>query len=578
MAQSSLLRRPAVMLVLALASVSLVVTLMGKLAGGPDKAEQKKVQMAGSSNSEAYPSLSADGKQVAYSARESGKSSWHVYVRELPSGTPKQLTRGEENDIAPVFAPDGGTLAFARVGESKVEYIVIPADGGPERKVVEFSPAPSSVNPLPAVSWLPDGKSLIVVQPVEDKPSVLVRVALDGGAPERLTNPPDGIEGDSTPAVSPGGDSLAFVRSTTNEGADVWVADIKGAGPRRVTFDDRTVYGLQWTRDGQDLLYSSNRAHGTHIWRISAGGGSPKDISVAGGSAKYPAVGRNRLAYTDSPTVSAIWRATLKSEDTVDERQLIRTSGRESAPAYSPDGTRIATLNVDTGNEEVFLQDSDGKNRQQLTHMNRPWMGRVRWSPDGKQLIFDVGGDNGTDLYVIGALQGAQPGRVATQANEGWFSQDGKSIYYQSRGQIWKAALNGSNARVLIKRMGASQPAESADGKYVIFRWRRTLWRVPVDASEDAEPEEFIVPDQEIFWTSIQPVKKGVYYAVWERSRRGMGLAFYDYATKKSTMAMHSEGFSRGDVQFSVSPDGKYVIYPKVDRNQTNLMVVENFK
>jgi hypothetical protein len=233
---------------------------------------------------------------------------------------------------------------------------------------------------------------------------------------------------------------------------------------------------------------------------------------------------------------------------------------------------------VETGNEEVFIQDADGKNREQLTHMNRPRMGRVRWSPDGKLLIFDAaGGDNGGELFVMAAMPGAQPGRVAIQAGEGTFSMDGKSIYYQQRAQIFKAALNGSNAHLLVKRMGAFQPVESADGKYVLFRFRRGIARIPVNG-DDPDPEEFIVPDQEMLWGAIQPAKKGVYFAVWERSRRGTGLCFYDYESKKSTVVAHVEGFDRGGSIFSVSPDGKWVIYPKTDRSQTNLMLVENFK
>ena len=286
---------------------------------------------------------------------------------------------------------------------------------------------------------------------------------------------------------------------------------------------------------------------------------------------------RNRLVYTDSPQVSAIWRAALNSNDPDNARPLIRTAGRETAPEYSPDGSRIANVGGETGGAEIYLQDADGRNRMQLTHMNRARMGRVRWSPDGRQLIFDVGSDNGQEVYVIGAVAGAQPGRVLVGANEASFSQDGKSIYYQSRGQIWKAAANGSNPHTLTNRMGASSPVESADGKFVIFRFRRNLARVPATA-EDAEPEEFIVPDQDMFWTSIQPAKKGVYYLVWERSTRGTGVVFYDYATKKSSVISRTAGFDRGAGMFSVSPDGKYILYPKVDRSQTSLMLVENFK
>ena len=122
------------MLALALCSVGAVVTLMGRLASGP-QVEQKKVQISTGDASESYPALSPDGKRLAFSSRESSRvSAFHVTVRELPSGKPVQLTKGEGNDIAPVWSPDGGTLAFLRVLDGKRECVLIPADGGEERK------------------------------------------------------------------------------------------------------------------------------------------------------------------------------------------------------------------------------------------------------------------------------------------------------------------------------------------------------------------------------------------------------------------------------------------------------------
>jgi len=564
------------MLVMALASVSIVITLMGRLAGGSGSLDQKKVQLAGAGGIEAYPAISPDGKQVAYSGRESAKNaSWHVYVRDLPSGAPKQLTRETENDVAPVWSPDGGALGFQRIGEDKVQYIVIPADGGAERKIAEFSAAPDSENPSPAVSWTPDGKSLVVVQTVKDKPSALAVVDLATGHSQRITNPPDGTEGDTSPVVAPAGDAIAFVRATTSDGGDIWVCDIHGENPRRVTFDDHSLRGLVWTRDGSELIYSANRVHGWHLWRIPSVGGSPRDVAVAGQAAYYPAIGRNRLAYTDAPTVSSIWRGRLSADGIDDERMLIRSSGRESQPVYSPDGSRIATVSGETGNEEIFIQDAEGKNRFQLTRLNRPRMGRIQWSPDGKSLIFEVRGDQGSEIWVIGAVAGAQPARVIPHGSEPSFSQNGKTIYYRDGAQVWKAQANGSNPEAVVREGGASQPAESADGKYLIFRFRRTISRIPVTGGE---PEEFIVPDHEMFWTNIQPTRKGVYYLVWDRSARGVAVVFFDYSTKHNTIVSHGGILDRNAGAFSVSPDGKYILFPRTDRSQTSLVVVDNFK
>jgi Tol biopolymer transport system component len=579
MAQTSIFRRPSVMLGLALASVSIVVTLMGKLVSTTPVA-QKRVQMTGGVGSESYPAFSPDGKRAAYSARDASKvSAFHLFVRDVPSGAPKQLTQGEDSDVGAVWSPDGGTLAFERIGETHVAYIVIPADGGAERKVAEFSPPPEAGNPLPGVSWTADGKALVVMQTAEKQAPFLAMVTVDSGKVQRMTTPPEGSEGDASPAVSPAGDIVAFVRATANEGGDLWVCDLKGENARRVTFDDKAVRGIAWSRDGQELIYSANRVGGWRVWRIPAAGGSPREITIAGRQAYFPAVGRNRLAYADSPVVGSIWRATIGSGDApADERPLIRSTGRESAPLYSPDGTKIANVSGQTDNEEIFLQDADGKNRVQLTHLNGPHIGRMRWSPDGKQLIFDASSDHGSEVYVMGAVPGAQPARVLLNASNASISQNGKWIYFQSRGQIWKSTTSGGNPQAIQKTQRAMQPVESADGKYLIFRTYRSLWRMPVDGGEE---EEFIVPDHDLPWsTTIQPVKKGVYYMEWERSTRGMAISFYDYAAKKSTVVARMRNFDMGGASgtYSVSPDGKYILFPKVDRSQTNLMLVEGFK
>lgn len=556
---------------------------MARLATGPQVA-QKKTQLTSTAGSEAYPSFSPDARRLAYSARDASKiSAFHVFVRELPSGTPRQLTQGEGSDVGPVWSPDGGTLAFLRIEEGRTACIVIPADGGAERKVAEFGPAADAGQPMPAVSWTPDGKSLAVVQSGDKLPAIVlvaVNPAAGTAKVQPITTPPDGSQGDSTPAISPTGSSLAFVRTTGSEGgADIWLCDLSGAGLRRLTFDDHAIRGIAWTRDGQDILYSANRLGGWHIWRVPAYGGSPKEYTLGGKQAYYPAVGRNRLAFADSPTVSAIWRATLSGspDSSADARPVVRSTGRETSPVYSPDGKRIADVSDQTGTDEVFVCDADGGSRVQVTSLADPSIGRLRWSPDGNLLVFDVSSDHGQEVYTVAPAAGGKPKRVLLNAGNPSFSNDGKWIYFQSRGQIWKATADGGNPQALAQQRGAAQPVESADGKYVYFRSRRSFWRVPVNGGEE---EEAIIPDHDLFWTTtIQPTKKGVYYIEFERSARAMVVSFYDFATKKSTVAyrMRSMDMQSG-ATFSVSPDGKYILYPRVDQSQTNLMLVENFR
>lgn len=581
MAMRAFVRRPAVVLVLALCAVGAGVTLLGRLAGGP-RGEEKRLRVSGEGFTEAWPAFSPDGRSLAFSAHGSDPAeAFHIAVRPAGGGALRLLTSGAASDIGPVFSPDGAVLAFLRMEKGAGSCMTVAAAGGNERRIAECGPAQGAARPLPAVAWMRDGRSLLAVRVEGGQPPALFTVPLADGPTRRLTTPPEGSGGDGMPALSPKGDQVAFVRAGTGEGADVYLCDLAGGGPRRLTFEDLPVRGVAWSLNGREILYAASRLGRWGAWRIPAGGGSPREVVIAGQHAQFPAVAGTgyRLAYTESPSVTAVWEARSSAPgSTPRDRPLVRSRGREFAPAYSPDGTRIANISDQTGTDQIWVSDADGGNRVQLTNLKDQRLWPPRWSPDGTLLLFESRGEHGSEIQTVrvSATGPVEATRVLLGSAAAW-SSDGRAIYYQSRGQIWKATADGGSPQRVETQDDAGSPQESPDGKYVYYRHGAGIWRMP---AAGGKPEEAVAPSgHPLIFAGMQTARQGVYYLEFTFAERGVGVAFWDAATRKSRQVFHLTNADFGPrLGFSVSPDGASVLYPRVDQSRTELMVVENFR
>jgi Tol biopolymer transport system component len=88
---------------------------------------------------EASPSFSPDGNQVAFAWNGEKQDNFDIYIKQIASGSNRRLTLDPNSDFDPAWSPDGQFIAFLRdLGRGKVAVMMIPANGGRERQVVEL--------------------------------------------------------------------------------------------------------------------------------------------------------------------------------------------------------------------------------------------------------------------------------------------------------------------------------------------------------------------------------------------------------------------------------------------------------
>jgi Tol biopolymer transport system component/DNA-binding winged helix-turn-helix (wHTH) protein len=553
---------------------------------------------------ELNPSFSPDGNQVAFTWYDEDQNKTHIDVKLIgTSGPPLQLTDGP--DDSPVWSPDGRFIAFLRDTRDGVEIMLIPALGGPERKIAEIRLADSV--PGPFLAWSPDGKSLVVSHKDSPKePSALFVVAIDTGEKRRLTSPPLETSGDTNPAFSPDGRTLAFIR-IIDVRPDLYLLGVSDGlqpvgEPKRIAPGDRGLlghlasFGPAWTEDGHGIVLSPR---GQGLWRINISGSASASAEPErlpfGEGAFGPAISRrgHRLAYSNEiPSHYRIWRMAAPGSPNVRditragslERAFISSTRNDMSPQFSPDGKRIAFASQRSGNWEIWVCNSDGSSPVQLTFFQGPNVTTPRWSPDGGRIAFDsdAGPEPEFDIWVIDA-NGGKPVRMTTHpANDGnpsW-SHDGRWIYFDSRRtgeqQVWKMPAEGGDA-IQVTRDGGYAPMESPDGKFLYYTkdlGATSLWRIPSGGGQASKVLENLS-----FYNNLAIVDNGIYFVPMPNRSGGSSIQFLNLRTNQiRPVANFEKMVGYLDEGLAVSPNGRWMLYTKTDKVGAELRLAENFR
>jgi Tol biopolymer transport system component/DNA-binding SARP family transcriptional activator len=497
---------------------------------------------------EIHPSLSPDGKLVAYAAGPAGQM--RIYVRQLVGGRTIAVTdRLDGEQHWPRWSPDGTRLSFEMGGA----IYVVPALGGAPKLLVSPQGAPSDEGPgylawspdgrriayaverdiyvrevggttatkiatldqPHSLAWSPDGSQLAFVRGNAAftytrnaigniAPSSIWIMAASGGEPVRIT---DAASLNTSPVWLPGGRGLLFI-SDRDGGRDLYRVALDRTGhpsgaPSRLT-TGLSLHGIDLSRDGSVLVYTGFTEF-ANIWSLpipahavtfSAAGAQP--LTAGHQSIEGLAIssdGRWLAFDSDRSGNQAIYRMPIEGGD---PEPLSADSGDDFMPSWSPDARELAYYGFRQGRRQLFVMPVDGGPPAPVASDS----GNQRfpdWSPDGRHLVFYSDRSGRFELYVVTRAPGGRWGAPRQLTRDGGqearWSPDGRAIVYVRNAGLWVIPADGGPPRLLVEsRNPAVQPVPllglwSPDGRTVYYKsldatGHASIWSIPAEGGE----------------------------------------------------------------------------------------------
>ncbi len=207
------------------------------------------------------PSWSPDGSKLAYSSDKRGTGTMEIYVRDMKSGQEELVGSATESLTAPVFSPDGRSIAVTMLDNgdwhANTPYLLDPKTKA-LRKVGDMMFKPSRA------TWSADGRTVAYVSLADASDrfrkglNKLKLLSVDG-APARFVSPiagaSIGIRASSNLAISPDGRQAVFVEDGTLRTVAMLPDGSFTGTPRRMTND--LADHPSWAGDSGSVVFLS---------------------------------------------------------------------------------------------------------------------------------------------------------------------------------------------------------------------------------------------------------------------------------------------------------------------------------
>ncbi len=332
------------------------------------------------------PSLAPDGKRLFYLTNVTGTS--QIWMIDLPSGAPKQITNYDDNVGFVRFSPKGDALVFgkAKGGDENTQFFWMKSDGSGIKELTNLPKVRHNFG-----GWSDDGKQIYYSSNKRNAQFFDIYAMSVADGKEELLYQQDGSN--SFAGASDSGDKIIVSRSGTELSLDnnLYLYDVKTKKETLLTpHKDASQFGdVEFLPDGDSIIFTSNQDREFSVMTQIDNLRSPKtnylftikpeqNWDTEGiafpESGSHFAYTLNREGFSElhlrkfevngKPLITHI----LPDDETV----KLPAQGVVGGLNFSEDGKKLAfTFNSSKNNSDIWLYDLESKKLTQITKSER---------------------------------------------------------------------------------------------------------------------------------------------------------------------------------------------------------------
>jgi Tol biopolymer transport system component/DNA-binding winged helix-turn-helix (wHTH) protein len=443
-----------------------ILVLVLRFAPRPGPRVLNVVQVSHNEHLDPWGRVKTDGARLFFLERAGGH--WNVMQVPASGGEAQLFPEPSQNTRLLDISPDRSEfLSFAfLVRGTDLPLSLTPVVGGPSRRVGDII-ADDAV-------FAPDGRRIFFT-----KPDGIYSCERDGTHVQRLV----ALGGRSEdPRWSKDGRRLRFTLFERNaDRHSIWEVSADGRNLHPVLgagFSGQECCG-EWSADGRYFFFESMRDSFRSVWAVREGNPSwftpaPKPVQLTLGPHSYgspiPDEKSSRLFVWGGDEQHDLARYDRESHRV----EPLNPTMHSTALDLSPDGRWLAF----PSGGALWKTLLDGTHRQSLASGLAP-TSSVRWSPDGRLILFHSSDGTEFGTFFIVSSDGGTPAEISFGAgrNEPEWSPDAKSIVYAKwpeEGGVTTAAsgiysmdLQGSQISKIPGSEGLIHPSWSPDKRFL---------------------------------------------------------------------------------------------------------------